>query len=81
VNTPPAVLVVVQGVGNPAPGLWPALLAVNMGPFVLVTGALSSLLWMRATGSTPREFTNAAVRVVGPAFVAAVATMAVLSAF
>jgi arsenical pump membrane protein len=80
VNNLPAVLVVVQGVGHPAPGLWPALLGVNMGPFVLVTGALSSLLWLRATGSTPREFTSAAVRVVGPAFVAAVATMAVLSA-
>ncbi|MCU1373115.1 MAG: Citrate transporter [Actinomycetia bacterium] len=81
VNNLPAVLVVVQGVGHPAPGLWPALLGVNMGPFVLVTGALSSLLWLRATGSTAREFTSAAVRVVGPAFVAAVATMAVLSAF
>jgi arsenical pump membrane protein len=78
-NNLPAVLVVVEGVGRPAPGLWPALLGVNMGPFVLVTGALSSLLWMKATGSTPREFTNAAVRVVGPAFVAAVATMALLS--
>ncbi|MCU1486755.1 MAG: Citrate transporter [Actinomycetia bacterium] len=79
VNNLPAVLVVVQGVGHPAPGLWPALLGVNMGPFVLVTGALSSLLWMRATGSTPRDFTSAAVRVVGPAFLAAIATMALLS--
>jgi hypothetical protein len=59
--------------------MWPALLGVNMGPFVLVTGALSSLLWMRATGSSARAFTSAAVRVVGPAFVAAVATMALLS--
>jgi arsenical pump membrane protein len=79
VNNLPAVLVVVQGIGHPAPGLWPALLGVNMGPFVLVTGALSSLLWMRATGSSARAFTSAAVRVVGPAFVAAVATMALLS--
>ena len=79
VNNLPAVLVVVNGVGHPAPGLWPALLGVNMGPFVLVTGALSSLLWMQATGSKPRDFTRAAVRVVGPAFVAAVATMALLS--
>jgi hypothetical protein len=36
---------------------------------------------MRATGSTPRDFTSAAVRVVGPAFAAAVATMALLSLF
>lgn len=79
VNNLPAVLVVVNGVGRPAPGMWPALLGVNMGPFVLVTGALSSLLWMRATGSSARAFTSAAVRVVGPAFVAAVATMALLS--
>jgi arsenical pump membrane protein len=80
VNNLPAVLVVVNGVGDPAPGLWPALLGVNMGPFVLVTGALSSLLWLRATGSKPLDFTRAAVRVVGPAFAAAVATMALLSA-
>ncbi|MCU1377529.1 MAG: Citrate transporter [Acidimicrobiales bacterium] len=81
VNNLPAVLVIVQGVGQPAPGLWPALLGVNMGPFVLVTGALSSLLWLEATGGSPREFTRAAVPVVGPAFVAAVATMAALSLF
>jgi arsenical pump membrane protein len=80
VNNLPAVLVVVNGVGHPAPGLWPALLGVNMGPFVLVTGALSSLLWMRATASRPRDFTRVAVRVVGPAFAAAVATMAVVAA-
>jgi arsenical pump membrane protein len=79
VNNLPAVLVVVNGVGHPAPGLWPALLGVNMGPFVLVTGALSSLLWLRATGSKPLDFTRAAVRVVAPAFAAAVATMALLS--
>jgi arsenical pump membrane protein len=74
-NNLPATLVL----AHPGPSVWAVLLGVNIGPFVLVTGSLASLLWMETTKGTSREFTIAAVRIVGPAFVAALATLAILT--
>lgn len=49
VNNLPALLIALPKVGHhPGPALWAVLLGVNMGPVVLVTGSLASLLWMSA---------------------------------
>jgi arsenical pump membrane protein len=47
VNNLPALLVALPKIGHhPVPALWAVLLGVNMGPVVLVTGSLASLLWL-----------------------------------
>ncbi len=64
VNNLPALLVALPKIGHhPVPALWAVLLGVNMGPVVLVTGSLASLLWMSAlrrlnVGVSPRDFTR-----------------------
>jgi arsenical pump membrane protein len=61
--------------------VWAVLVGVNVGPVVLVTGALASLLWIesaRAVGVDvgARRFAQVGVRVGGPALVAATLVVA-----
>lgn len=73
VNNLPALLVALEKMGHhPGPGLWGVLVGVNMGPVVLVTGSLASLLWlatMRRLGvaARARDFTRYGVAVGLPA--------------
>ncbi len=46
INNLPALLVLVHGIGGHRPELWAALLGVDMGPVLVVTGTLASLLWV-----------------------------------
>ncbi len=68
VNNLPALLVALPKVGHrPGPELWAVLLGVNMGPVLLVTGSLASLLWMstlRRLGVHvgPKDFTRFGLR-------------------
>jgi arsenical pump membrane protein len=51
VNNLPALLVALPALGRrPGPSLWAALLGVNMGPVLVVTGTLASLLWVETLG-------------------------------
>jgi arsenical pump membrane protein len=73
VNNLPALLVGLEKMGHHAgPGLWGVLVGVNMGPVLLVTGSLASLLWlatMRRLGvaARARDFTRYGVAVGLPA--------------
>jgi arsenical pump membrane protein len=79
VNNLPTLLVALPRIGHrTVPSLWAVLLGVNMGPVVLVTGSLASLLWLstlRRLGvpARPRDFTRLGVRAGLPAAVAALA--------
>ena len=51
VNNLPALLVALPTLDHHAgPTLWAVLAGVNMGPVLLVTGSLASLLWLDALG-------------------------------
>lgn len=51
VNNLPALLVALPSLGHrPSSALWAVLVGVNMGPVLLVTGSLASLLWLDALG-------------------------------
>jgi arsenical pump membrane protein len=84
VNNLPALLVALPAVGDrPGPALWATLVGVNMGPVVLVTGSLASLLWLDALRRLgvdvhPRDFTRVGLQVGLPAAVAGAATLVVL---
>jgi len=86
VNNLPALLVTVPSVGgHPAPGLWAVLIGVNMGPVVLVTGSLASLLWLDAIGrlgveARARDFTRIGVRIGLPAAAAGLGVLLALRA-
>jgi arsenical pump membrane protein len=86
INNLPALLVVLPAAGrHPSPTLWAALLGVNMGPVLLVTGTLASLLWLDTLGrlgveATGRDLTRVGVRVGLPAGAAGLATMLALHA-
>jgi arsenical pump membrane protein len=86
VNNLPALLVVLPALGHqPSPSLWAALIGVNMGPVLLVTGTLASLLWLdtlRRMGveASGRDLTRAGVRVGLPASGAGLATLLILHA-
>lgn len=73
VNNLPALLVSLGTVGHrTSPRLWSVLVGVNMGPVLLVTGSLASLLWlatMRRLGVPVKaaHFTRFGVRVGLPA--------------
>jgi arsenical pump membrane protein len=77
-NNLPALLVTLPELHHrDGPALWAVLLGVNMGPVVLVTGSLASLLWMGTLGRLgvpvrARDFTRVGVRVGLPAAMAAV---------
>lgn len=46
INNLPALLVILPGVGGRRAELWAVLVGVNMGPVLVVTGTLASLLWV-----------------------------------
>jgi arsenical pump membrane protein len=80
VNNLPALLVSLSFVAGKRCVLWPALLGVNAGPSLLVTGSLASLLWaesMRHLGEPVRagQFLRMGLRVGLPAFAAALAVL------
>ena len=51
VNNLPALLVALPAIDpGVTPALWAVLIGVNIGPVVLVTGSLASLLWLDALG-------------------------------
>jgi arsenical pump membrane protein len=74
-NNLPALLVALHAVGAHAtPVLWAVLIGVNMGPVLLVTGSLASLLWLDTLGrldvpARARDFSRVGVRVGLPAAV------------
>jgi arsenical pump membrane protein len=86
INNLPALLVTVPSVGGRAvPNLWAVLIGVNMGPVVLVTGSLASLLWLDALGrlgveARAREFTRIGIRVGLPAAVTGLGVLLALRA-
>jgi arsenical pump membrane protein len=86
-NNLPALLVALPALGDhPTPALWATLIGVNMGPVVLVTGSLASLLWLDALGRLgvkvrPRDFTRVGLRVGLPAATAGSITFLALNAF
>ncbi|MGH9300403.1 MAG: SLC13 family permease [Acidimicrobiales bacterium] len=81
VNNLPALLVGLTGSSHHVtPGLWALLLGVNMGPSILVTGSLASLLWLESTRQmgvafTPRDYARIGWRVGLPASVIALAVL------
>jgi arsenical pump membrane protein len=86
INNLPALLIALPAVGHQAsPVLWAVLVGVNLGPVILVTGSLASLLWLDAVGRlgvavTAKEFTRVGVRVGLPAALAGgVVALALLS--
>ena len=85
-NNLPALLVAVPALGpRPSPALWSVLLGVNMGPVLLATGSLASLLWLDALGRLgvavkARDFSIAGLRVGLPALVAGTAVHLALHA-
>lgn len=85
VNNLPALLVSLPFAGGAhACALWPALLGVNLGPSLLVTGSLASLLWaesMRNLGCQvhPAQFFRVGLRVGVPAAVAAVGVLLLMA--
>lgn len=86
VNNLPATLVALAtGPHRVTAGLWPLLLGVNMGPTLLLTGSLASLLWAdgaRAAGLAVhwRDYLRLGVRVGVPAFVLGLGALLALSA-
>ncbi|HET9692189.1 MAG TPA: SLC13 family permease [Acidimicrobiales bacterium] len=78
-NNLPALLVALPALGaHTSPSLWSVLVGVNMGPVLLATGSLASLLWLDSLGrlgvpARPRDFTAVGVRVGLPALVAGAA--------
>lgn len=86
VNNLPALLVSLGALGHhTSAGLWAVLVGVNMGPVLLVTGSLASLLWlatMRRLGAEVRasDFTRFGVAVGLPAAAAGLAVLLVMRA-
>lgn len=78
-NNLPALLVALPALGrHVTPTLWAVLLGVNMGPVLLVTGSLASLLWLETLGrlgvrAHARDFGRAGAIVGLPAGAAALA--------
>jgi arsenical pump membrane protein len=85
-NNLPALLVALPALGHrPSPTLWSVLVGVDMGPVLLATGSLASLLWLGSlerlgVAAGPRDFTAVGVRVGLPAAVAGAATHLALHA-
>lgn len=79
-NNLPALLVALPATGDGVgPRTWAVLIGVNMGPVVLVTGSLASMLWLDALNrfgvrATARDFTRIGVSVGLPAALAGAAT-------
>ena len=86
VNNLPALLVSLGALGHhTSPGLWAVLVGVNMGPVLLVTGSLASLLWlatMRRLGADvmAADFTRFGVAVGLPAAAAGLSVLLAMRA-
>jgi arsenical pump membrane protein len=86
VNNLPALLVSLPAVGHhPTPALWAVLVGVNMGPVLLVTGSLASLLWLDALGrlgvaAHARDFARIGFQVGLPAAATGAAVFLALNA-
>jgi arsenical pump membrane protein len=81
VNNLPAILVCLPALGSdPGIRLWPALLGVNIGPVLVVSGSLAGLLWLDTTRRlgvpvTAGRFSRVGCRVGLPVLAAACLTM------
>jgi arsenical pump membrane protein len=84
VNNLPALLVALPVTGRGVtPSLWAVLLGVNMGPVLVVTGSLASLLWLDALHRLgvpvrARDFSRIGAQVGLPAALAGVGTALLL---
>src|SRR5579875_906586 len=72
------------GAGHAACSLWPVLLGVNVGPSLLITGALASLLWFDAmhrlgASVSAGQYLRMGLRVGLPAGLAALAVLIALA--
>jgi arsenical pump membrane protein len=85
-NNLPALLIALPAIGHePSPALWATLIGVNMGPVLLVTGSLASLLWLDALGRlnvrvTARDYARVGFHVGLPAASAGAAVFLALEA-
>jgi arsenical pump membrane protein len=88
-NNLPAALVAVPHLARHGDRVWPVVLGLNMGPALVITGALAGLLWRDTAARVgvrcdAWQFTKLGVRIALPAVVAAggvqVATNALLRA-
>lgn len=80
INNLPALLVILPGVNGSRSELWAVLVGVNMGPVLVVTGTLASLLWVetvRRMEVTVRavDVTRAGVRIGLPGAFAGLAVL------
>ena len=86
INNLPALLVALPTINHTVtPQLWAILIGVNMGPVILATGSLASLLWLDALNRLdvtvrPRDFTRIGIRVGLPAAAAGAATFLLIEA-
>jgi arsenical pump membrane protein len=86
INNLPALLVALPTINHTVgPRLWAILIGVNMGPVILATGSLASLLWLDALNRLnvtvrPRDFTRIGLRVGLPAAAAGAGTLLVIHA-
>ena len=86
INNLPALLVSLPALGHHTSAtLWAVLIGVNMGPVLLSTGSLASLLWLdtcnrMGVAARPRDFSWVGLRVGLPAAVAGAAAFLTLSA-
>lgn len=86
VDNLPALLVALPAAGpGVTPSLWAVLLGVNMGPVLVATGSLASLLWLDAlrrlgVPARARDFSRLGVQVGLPGALAGVGTALALAA-
>jgi arsenical pump membrane protein len=86
INNLPALLVCLPALGHHhTSALWAVLIGVNMGPVLLSTGSLASLLWLDTlnrldVAARPRDFTRVGVRVGLPGAVAGAGVFLAISA-
>jgi arsenical pump membrane protein len=86
VNNLPALIVTLPTIGpHPTASLWAVLIGVNMGPVLLATGTLASLLWLATLRRLDVEVsafdvTRVGIRVGLPAARSGLATLLVLHA-
>lgn len=84
VNNLPALLVALPATGRGVtPSVWAVLLGVNMGPVLVVTGSLASLLWLDALRRLgvpvrARDFSRIGVQVGLPAALGGIGTALLL---
>jgi arsenical pump membrane protein len=84
VNNLPALIVLLPTIGpHPTASLWAVLIGVNMGPVLLATGTLASLLWLATlrrldVAVSAFDVTRVGVRVGLPAATSGLATLLVL---